>query len=167
MALCCPCLPLQPDENEDPLERAMLQAADCRARKDVDGEEHALREALQVNGRHLDALFYMALFLEDHQQDYEGAEAMYRQALEADPRHVNTLCNLGNLLKSHKQDYKGAEAMYRQALEADPRHVNTLCNLGNLLQNHKQPRDIEGAQQCIRRALAIAPNHSWLLAHKA
>ena len=82
--------------------------------------------ALEIEPRHVAALYNLALLRDARLEEAEAAAALYRRVLAQQPEHFGTLCNLGALLESHFQDFEGARALYEQALALEPSDPATL-----------------------------------------
>lgn len=114
------------------------------------------------------ALFNLGTLLTD-QDDTAGAETAYRTALAAHPRFSEAWLNLGTLLERLKRPDEALAAWrevlgYTNPLEpADrPYCIQALNNLGRLMEIRK---DFPGAEEMLRRSLAIDPSQRNVITH--
>lgn len=114
--------------------------------------EQCWRQALQCDPWTPDAHYNLGRCLMAQGQ-LAQAEAHYRAELAQRPDHAACQGNLGVLLEEAGR-LDEAEAQYRQALRLRPQSAAHCFNLGRLLYR-QQP---EEAEDCLRRALACAPD---------
>jgi tetratricopeptide (TPR) repeat protein len=170
-------LAVQPRDVGTHLVLARAEAALGRLDAAYDG----FRQALRVEPRNADALYYLGitagvLAQREHErlfalapgssrahqllgQSYEAqarpheAVAAYKAALEADPRSVELLVALGDLMRSQLQ-LEEAVAYYTQAAALAPRRYDVLYGLGVA---HSFRREYGPAIERLRQALAVDP----------
>jgi predicted O-linked N-acetylglucosamine transferase (SPINDLY family) len=93
---------------------------------------HALRNALHLNPRQLEARLNLGLVLLS-QRRFEEAGQSFMEALQQEPEHPGGHDGLG--LVAHQQGYLlRAQSHYRRALACDPGHIQSLVNLASVLQ---------------------------------
>ncbi len=87
-----------------------------------------LDQALAIDAKHLDALFYRAI-AKYNLEDYDAAILDFTKIIFYEP-DADSYYNRGNC-KFNLQDYNGALLDYKSALELDPDLIGTYFNLGN------------------------------------
>ncbi len=87
-----------------------------------------LDEALTIDPKHLDALFYRAI-AKYNLEDYDAAILDFTKIIFYEP-DADSYYNRGNC-KFNLLDYQGALLDYEKALELDPDLIGTYFNLGN------------------------------------
>ena len=100
----------------------------------------------------------------------EKSEALLRQVLDIAPRHFEALHNLGCIMNEKRIDEQSsqAEPLIRRALDVNPEHVYSLTTLASwLLFDDPEGTGAAEAAELIERALAIEPDDSHALYHKA
>lgn len=90
--------------------------------------------------------------------DYDRAREEYRIATKRDPTLVGALIGLGNVAYQ-SGDPDGAVSFYRMALEHDPPRPEVMNNLAWAYL--AQGRQLEEAEQLVRRALSADPPQTW------
>lgn len=128
--------------------RALFAMAEIRAegRGDLDGAADLLRQVVQIEPAHDDALGYLAS-VEERRGDYVGAADVLRVHIEAreaagrPPLHVR----LGALLLSHFGDLEGARQEYEAVLAIEPEHLDAqvaLLSIAEAEENYLEAYDL-------------------------
>lgn len=121
----------------------------------LDEAEPLLRQILQQNPDHVDALHFLGVLVARRGHHQEGVDLIHR-ALALNPGYVDACNNLGNLLLAMERPDE-AMAAYRRAIEIAPDHANAHANLGMALRRSGQ---IEEAIAALRQAIALEPRHA-------
>ena len=90
--------------------------------------------------------------------DFQGALMLFRKAHSRQP-NPDTLCNIGLCLRQLDR-LDEARATYLQILAGHGAHIETHINLGGLLMVQQ---DWPAAEQVLRRAFQLAPDHPGVL----
>ncbi|HCP46355.1 MAG TPA: hypothetical protein DIU15_09950 [Deltaproteobacteria bacterium] len=109
-----------------------------------------------------DHLFHLARALH-LQGQLEDAGRHYQRAIEADPKHVRSMYNLAVLLAGVQQE-AAALQLFETIVSIDSNHGQAWCSLGAL---RRQDGDLDGANQALRRAVALQPKDALSLANLA
>jgi Tfp pilus assembly protein PilF len=92
----------------------------------------------------------------ESQGKFEFAAQQYREALRKEPKSVSSLLLLGDL-SFRTRNYSEAEASYRKAIKLQPGNGDIYNNLCWVYL--EQQSGIEKAEDLIRKALAVTPEH--------
>jgi len=118
------------------------------ARKRVSRHESA-------GAQHAEWYFVRGLIAE-REDDREVALDFYERALELDPDHEQTLFRCAWLYDMRGEDEKAIE-LYSRLAEKPRAAVNALINLAVIYEDHGE---YQKAAHCLRRVLAVYPNHT-------
>lgn len=88
--------------------------------------------------------------------DLDRAIEEFERALDIDEQHSHATFHLAYLLHLHGSDERAKE-LYSQAMDFPFVYVNTLMNLSVL---YEDDREYDKATECLRRVLAVDPNHA-------
>jgi Tfp pilus assembly protein PilF len=91
----------------------------------------------------------------ERQGNVDLAIARYLEVLEKDPENANANHRLA-VLHDKKGDSETALKFYQTALDKDPENAQVLCDLGY---SHHLNRRGKEAEDCLRKAIALEPNH--------
>jgi len=134
--------------------QAMVSAANAAHKLgDFELAEQMLRQAIEIEKTHADALQLLGLLLK-RKGDRKGAEALMRQSLASDEKQPHVHHNLGNLLKDQGA-YEAALDHYDRAVRLDPRYLDALIKQGELLSQLGRFADAEIA---LRKAYRLGPH---------
>jgi Flp pilus assembly protein TadD len=127
------------------------------------GAIQAYNAVLHQDDGHARALANLGV-LYHREGDFQNARTFYLRALRAQPNRSKTTYNLGRL-EHECGEHEAARSMYEAALiECEDRTAcNALAYLGLLHQDIFG--DLDAAQSCYARSLAIDPNHALTLDH--
>ncbi|MGE3726911.1 MAG: tetratricopeptide repeat protein [Candidatus Sericytochromatia bacterium] len=114
--------------------------------------EAAYRRYLAIQPHHVEALFGLALVLQETGQGSE-AQSLYLDLSQRLPQNPIVAINLGNLYLDQGR-WDAAEGQFLRALQADPDQALAWYNLGRL---HQQRGSLAAAEDAYLRALALAP----------
>jgi tetratricopeptide (TPR) repeat protein len=118
-------------------------------------EETALKSALVLNSKDLNALIQLGNLYYDHGQ-FPHAVEYYGRALEIDPTNLGVRTDRGTSYWNMGLP-DAAIAEFKKSLETDPKHAQTLYNLGVVYLNGKNNR--EEARNVWEKLLATNPNY--------
>lgn len=111
-----------------------------------------LNQALEIDNKHLDALFYRGIAHYDL-QDYDAAILDFTKIIFYEP-DADSYYNRGNC-KFNLEDYEGALLDYEQAIKLDPDLIGAYFNLGNAKFNLG---DYKGAVSDYSKVIRSFPN---------
>ena len=117
--------------------------------------EHALREALELEPRLVDALANLGGVLVERDKSEDALE-ICRTALEINPHSASSLANLSAALKDLDRLEEAIEAA-EKAVETDPLLAQGYLNLGSARQ---LSGDLDGAQSAYQKALELKPDYA-------
>ena len=127
----------------------------------ADEAENCFKESLSINPNHVSTLHLYGKqlrckkFIREGKDYIKEAEYMFERALGQDPNHIHTIRNYARLLKDKVRDFSKAKEMYDKAMEIDPEHPATLFLFASLLKTSDDLRDLERAEELIRRYIEI------------
>ena len=130
------------------------QQAFAQARAAADREQTLAPDAAYT---HTDRGYLLATV----DNDPIGALAEYKRAHELAPNDTTSMNYLASGLENLGQ-LQAAVEMYRKALASDPLRVDIYVNLSLALLGQ---RDLDGAEQVIRKAVSLQPDYPWLHAY--
>jgi tetratricopeptide (TPR) repeat protein len=114
---------------------AYHQGAEARTRGEYERASEFFRSALEIDPRHEDSLFYLAICLEESGRSLEAAEVL-RRLTEVNPESGRGWSQLGTLLArrvpGNRFDPDGAAAAFRRAEEINPEHSGPFLSHGAL-----------------------------------
>lgn len=99
---------------------------------------------------------YVVGRLHEERGAVEEAVAAYEAALAADAEHAEAMFRLAYLMDLHGADQRAKE-LYEACAALPNVHAEVLINLAVL---HEDRCEYDQAAQCLRRVLAVAPNHA-------
>lgn len=111
-----------------------------------------LNQALDIDNKHLDALFYRGI-AKYNLEDYHGAALDFTKIIFYEP-DADSYYNRGNC-KFNYLDYDGALLDYEKAIELDPDLIGAYFNLGNTKFNLE---DYKGAVADFSKVIRFFPN---------
>lgn len=100
---------------------------------DTQGAHECFASAVELDGEHEEAHYYLALALADLKRP-EEAETHFRRSIDLKDDESRTHADLAELLH-HQGSREEAEAEYRRALQLDPANSIAIINLGTLLRD--------------------------------
>jgi predicted O-linked N-acetylglucosamine transferase (SPINDLY family) len=116
--------------------------------------EHAVRQALQADPRHVDSLHLLGV-IAGYAGQPQASLALFDQALALSPDFASAHANRGvALLALGRRDE--AVTSFRRAVDLDSSHINGWHGLGNAL---GAQNDLTGAEAAFRKVLAINPRY--------
>ncbi len=128
--------------------RALFALAEIRAdhRGDLDGGAELLRQVVQIDPSHDEALGYLAS-IEERRGDYVGAADVLRAHIEArdEADRPAVHVRLGALLLSHFGDLDGARQEYEAVLAVEPEHLDSqlaLLSIAEAEENYLEAYDL-------------------------
>jgi len=113
-------------------------------------------KAIEINPKHVDAHYNLALLLEDQFADYAGARTHYEKAIEINPDFADAHNNLAFLLADQFSDYADAREHFEKTIQINPRDADTHYNVAILLAD--QFSDYEEARAHYEKAIEINPD---------
>lgn len=111
-----------------------------------------LNQALEIDNKHLDALFYRGI-AKYNLEDFRGAALDFTKIIFFDP-DADSYYNRGNC-KFNLMDYEGALLDYEKAVTLDPDLIGAYFNLGN---TKFSLEDYEGAVTAFTKVIRSFPN---------
>lgn len=111
-----------------------------------------LNQALEIDNKHLDALFYRGI-AKYNLEDYDGAILDFTKIIFFEP-DADSYYNRGNC-KFNLMDYEGALVDYEEAIKLDPDLIGAYFNLGNAKFNLE---DYKGAVDAFTKVIRFFPN---------
>ncbi|TBN05485.1 tetratricopeptide repeat protein [Hyunsoonleella flava] len=126
--------------------RQALRLNDPRAQIEL------LNQALEIDNKHLDALFYRGI-AKYNLEDYDGAILDFTKIIFFEP-DADSYYNRGNC-KFNLLDYEGALFDYEKAIALDPDLIGAYFNLGNTKFNLE---DFKGAVDAYTKVIHAFPN---------
>lgn len=126
--------------------RQALRLQDPKAQIEV------LNQALEIDAKHLDALFYRGI-AKYNIEDYDGAILDFTKIIFYEP-DADSYYNRGNC-KFNLEDYDGALFDYEKAIELDPDLIGAYFNLGNAKFSLE---DYNGAVSAFSKVIRFFPN---------
>jgi tetratricopeptide (TPR) repeat protein len=123
-------------------------------RHDLKTAEPMLREALQINPRHIEARLTLAM-LHIQDDEMEDARKHIDAALAVNPNHLDALAMLAFYHRDLKQ--KDLEqAVERRVFGINPTHADYYCSVGQLMESKRVFHD---AASYYRKAIALDPTY--------
>lgn len=119
---------------------------------DPSAQIEVLNQALEIDNKHLDALFYRGI-AKYNLEDYDAAILDFTKIIFYEP-DADSYYNRGNC-KFNLEDYQGALLDYKKALELDPDLIGAYFNLGNTKFNIE---DYKGAVTSYSKMIRFFPN---------
>ncbi|SEQ06400.1 Tetratricopeptide repeat-containing protein [Hyunsoonleella jejuensis] len=119
---------------------------------DPEAQIEMLNQALDIDSKHLDALFYRGI-AKYNLADYEGAILDFTKIIFYEP-DADSYYNRGNC-KFNLEDYEGALFDYEKAVELDPDLIGAYFNLGNA---KFAQEDYSGAVEAFTKVIRFFPN---------
>jgi len=119
---------------------------------DPEDQIKLLNQALDIDNKHLDALFYRGI-AKYNLEDYDGAILDFTKIIFYEP-DADSYYNRGNC-KFNLMDYEGALYDYEKALELDPDLIGAYFNLGNA---KFYSEDYKGAVESFSKMIRFFPN---------
>ncbi|UYV70810.1 TMTC3 [Cordylochernes scorpioides] len=129
--------------------------------KEMDLAESWFKKAIQLREDFRSALFNLALLLSDLRRPLEAVPFL-RQLLQHHPDHIKGLILLGDILVNHIKDLDSAQECYEKILALEPTNVQALHNLCVVFVERGV---LNQAEQCLTRAVALAPNEVYIQKH--
>lgn len=135
--------------------KAASLAADCQhLAGNIEAAEQKLNE-LKAAGETSPDWHYLHGMLLNLRGDHEDAIAALEQALDLDHHHPRACFSLANLLYLYGDD-EGARDLYDDMLNEGNGYINALMNLAVI---HEDAGHYQKSVACLRRVLAIVPDH--------
>jgi predicted O-linked N-acetylglucosamine transferase (SPINDLY family) len=116
--------------------------------------EHAVRQALQADPRHVDSLHLLGV-IAGYSGQPQASLALFEQALALRPDFAAAHANRGVALMALGQRDEGI-ASFNRSIELDPQHVHGWHGLGGAL---GMQNDFVGAEAAFRKVLALSPGY--------
>jgi len=142
--------------------RYFREATNYRIAGEIEKATLAYQEALLLNPRHEDTLYYLGNLLYQ-QQAYDDAHTMWQQLVQVNPTSTRAYLQLGDFYLNQKLDsfnVELAEKAYRTALSINKEETKPTLRLGQiaLLKN-----DLTKAVECFE--LVVASNYRSVTAY--
>lgn len=111
------------------------QASKDRTAGQYEQAVSGFRASLEINPKHEDSLYYLAISLREL-GEYQEAEAVLRRLIEANPTSNRAYSELGHSLAlpepGVRVDFKAARAALERSVQLNPEQANSFLELGKL-----------------------------------
>ncbi|CAN0262414.1 protein O-mannosyl-transferase TMTC3 [Lampetra fluviatilis] len=129
----------------------------------ADEAERWLRRAVALRPDFRGALFNLALLLVQSRHELDALPVL-EQLLEHHPQHAKALVLQGDVLLNRRGDAAGARRAFQRALAAEPGNSQAKHNLCVVM---FEEGELARAHDCLREALAMAPDEEYIRRHLA
>ena len=110
-------------------------AQEARLRRDYRAAAEAYRNALAIDPKHQDSLFYLAISLESSGK-YSEAATVLRELTKLYPEHARAWSQLGTVLATTAPgaaaDFDGAETAFKRSEAINPEHTGPFLSRGRI-----------------------------------
>lgn len=138
----------------DPIECALREAGELRARGKLDAAEAKLRSVATSAAGRAEYSYQMGCIWADR-GDVGFAIEYFERAVDMDPHHSRAMFRKAAEYSNRGND-DDAIRLYEQSLSRPPYYLGALLNLGLLYEDSENYR---AAAYCFRRILEVDPNH--------
>ncbi|XP_043224720.1 protein O-mannosyl-transferase Tmtc3-like [Amphibalanus amphitrite] len=129
--------------------------------RDLPAAEAHFRKAVELKPDFRSALFNLALLLSDSGRPLEAAPFLHH-LVHHHPDHIKAFILLGDIYVNNMKDLDEAERCYEHILRLDPDHVQGLHNLCVV---YVERSELARAEQCLLRAVHLAPHEEYIQRH--